>query len=804
MKLFHWVPSAALAVLLATGCNKKSSEVAKQLSELERKANEATERQRQLEQQIEDQKLAAERDSIERERMQIEEARAELEQQQGDAAAAEAEKLRQREEALANREGKLELLQSTLEDKQSDLQQRDADLSERDRELAGREAVALDDDEADDDETPVGDYGTFHESLSPYGSWFETPDYGYVWQPVVVRDLSWRPYTRGRWVCTNRGWTWISDEPFGWATYHYGRWALCRGYGWIWVPGSEWAPSWVSWRYSGTHIGWAPLPPETLAFRGGRCDSTVDVTFGIGASWFNFVETRYFGSSIHHHCLPYTQNNIYIDQTVNITNIYVHNRRVICGGPRYWDVQRQTDRKPPFYRIEEDRHGRPGRDPFAMRPLVKGDRLRVAAPNMDAAWNDGLKPGKVKGRIEAVKIDRQEELRPEVADRFRQSREENRGKAEQSIARLGGTDNFKVRRMEQLETNRRQVEEQSRQTAKIRDDRQPTRQDQLGKRDIEPKITPPKNDKIQILDNADRDRKQREDLAAQIRQRVETRRNQEQAGKTDNVRPLTPPPPKDDKKPPQDNTDRNRKQPGDVAEQTRQRVETRRDEEQAGRPDKGTRIFPPREENRQNQDNADRIRKQREDLAEQSRQREETRSRQDQAGNQNNGTRITPPKDNNNSMPDDSARIRKQQEEQAERTRQQQEAQQQQREQARQQQMEQARREQARQQQQEESRREQARQQQMEDNRREQARQQQQEESRREQSRQQQQEESRREQARQQQQEESRREQSRQQQQEESRREQSRQQEQQQESQRQERNRQDQQRQEEDRRGRNR
>ena len=79
----------------------------------------------------------------------------------------------------------------------------------------------------------------FYDSLSSYGSWFETPDYGYVWQPVVVRDSDWRPYTRGRWACSDRGWTWISDEPFGWATYHYGRWALLRGHGWVWVPGSR-------------------------------------------------------------------------------------------------------------------------------------------------------------------------------------------------------------------------------------------------------------------------------------------------------------------------------------------------------------------------------------------------------------------------------------------------------------------------------------------------------------------------------------------------------------------------------------
>ena len=141
---------------------------------------------------------------------------------------AEAEALRRREEDLARREGRLQEAESQLQDRTTDVQRRDAELSERDRNLAGREALA-----AKEPETyrraPVADYGMFYDSLSSYGSWFETPDYGYVWQPVIVREVSWRPYTRGRWVCSDYGWTWLSDEPFGWATYHYGRWALLRG-----------------------------------------------------------------------------------------------------------------------------------------------------------------------------------------------------------------------------------------------------------------------------------------------------------------------------------------------------------------------------------------------------------------------------------------------------------------------------------------------------------------------------------------------------------------------------------------------
>ena len=106
-------------------------------------------------------------------------------------------------------------------------------------------------------------YDTFYRKLEPYGGWRETTDYGYVWQPEQAqRSRDWRPYTDGRWAYTDAGWTWVSDEPFGWATYHYGRWTRLRGVGWVWVPGDEWAPAWVSWRKSDRHLGWAPLPPE--------------------------------------------------------------------------------------------------------------------------------------------------------------------------------------------------------------------------------------------------------------------------------------------------------------------------------------------------------------------------------------------------------------------------------------------------------------------------------------------------------------------------------------------------------------
>lgn len=92
--------------------------------------------------------------------------------------------------------------------------------------------------------------------LGNYGTWIDVPGRGHVWRPRVVRG--WTPYSRGEWVMTDQGWTWISDEPYGWAVYHYGDWDYEPRYGWVWAPGYEWSPARVQWIYYGDYVGWAP------------------------------------------------------------------------------------------------------------------------------------------------------------------------------------------------------------------------------------------------------------------------------------------------------------------------------------------------------------------------------------------------------------------------------------------------------------------------------------------------------------------------------------------------------------------
>jgi hypothetical protein len=107
------------------------------------------------------------------------------------------------------------------------------------------------------------DLETFQRRLSPHGKWVDSTRYGRVWRPRAPAD--WRPYYHGHWTWTDDGWFWVSDEPWAWATYHYGRWGN-DALGWFWVPGYEWAPAWVTWRFGGGIVGWAPLFPRFSIF----------------------------------------------------------------------------------------------------------------------------------------------------------------------------------------------------------------------------------------------------------------------------------------------------------------------------------------------------------------------------------------------------------------------------------------------------------------------------------------------------------------------------------------------------------
>ena len=109
--------------------------------------------------------------------------------------------------------------------------------------------------------------------LDDNGTWNTDATYGAVWFPTRVAD-DWAPYRYGSWSwLPGWGWTWVDDAPWGYAPFHYGRWAFV-GSRWGWIPGGYiarpvWAPALVGW-YGGSGwsvsvragapvFGWVPL-----------------------------------------------------------------------------------------------------------------------------------------------------------------------------------------------------------------------------------------------------------------------------------------------------------------------------------------------------------------------------------------------------------------------------------------------------------------------------------------------------------------------------------------------------------------
>ena len=222
-------------------------------------------------------------------------------------------------------------------------------------------------------------YQTFYDNLSPYGQWIYDPEFGNVWVPNEGGDF--RPYgSRGNWVMTEYGNTWVSDDPWGWAVYHYGRWTFNPYYGWVWVPGYEWAPAWVSWRFGGGYAGWAPLGPGI----------NVGSSYYAPDSWWIFVGPQYMYRP---NCISYwygpSYNNRYIRQTTIINNYYIDNStRVRYNyGPRAEVIQQVTRQPVQVYRVNQ--LNRPG------APSVGRNTVSLYRPSVNRATVDGSRPNNV-------------------------------------------------------------------------------------------------------------------------------------------------------------------------------------------------------------------------------------------------------------------------------------------------------------------------------------------------------------------------------------------------------------------------
>jgi len=214
----------------------------------------------------------------------------------------------------------------------------------------------------------------FFTPLAAQGAWIEVGSYGRCWQPAGVA-VDWQPYCYGHWVWTDCGWYWETDEPWGWACYHYGRWVHHPERGWIWAPGVEWAPAWVTWRSGGGYIGWAPMAPR--------------VGFFVSApvAPFFFVEAGRFHENHRPSTLIVNNTTIINRTTVINTSVRTESRTFADGGsrkvmvnngPAVADVEKASGKK--FKPVAIQEAAQRARVPATMERKPAESRGKPAAP----------------------------------------------------------------------------------------------------------------------------------------------------------------------------------------------------------------------------------------------------------------------------------------------------------------------------------------------------------------------------------------------------------------------------------------
>lgn len=148
-----------------------------------------------------------------------------------------------------------------------------------------------------------------YEDLEENGTWRDDPDYGHVWVPRAVPS-DWAPYHDGHWAWVEPwGWTWVDDQPWGFAPFHYGRWAHF-GWGWGWVPG----PVAVRPVYA----------PALVAFVGGGGGASISLTIGGGAgiAWFPLGPREVYRPA--YEVSPTYIRNVNVSNTT-VTNVQITN-----------------------------------------------------------------------------------------------------------------------------------------------------------------------------------------------------------------------------------------------------------------------------------------------------------------------------------------------------------------------------------------------------------------------------------------------------------------------------------------------
>ncbi|HEY3909115.1 MAG TPA: DUF6600 domain-containing protein [Stellaceae bacterium] len=244
---------------------------------------------------------------------------------------------------------------------------------------------------------------TGSDALDRYGRWDTLPDSEPVWFPTSVPE-DWAPYRFGHWDSIPPwGWTWIDDQPWGFAPFHYGRWINIDGR-WGWVPGAVvshpvYAPALVAFidtpddagsgSDGGPDVGWFPLGPDddySPWYQAGP-----DYVESVNAAGHRrFHDLRAHGYGEH-------GGQIWRGRYFNRRFATVVSRGAFADGRR---VDREMMRRVPADRLEHAAvmRGAPRVTPAAMRTMAGPGEFRGGLRAMPAAAGPGGL-GREPGRI---------------------------------------------------------------------------------------------------------------------------------------------------------------------------------------------------------------------------------------------------------------------------------------------------------------------------------------------------------------------------------------------------------------------
>ena len=244
-----------------------------------------------------------------------------------------------------------------------------------------------------EDRSEAGNYVseevTGYEDLDGHGTWSNIAGYGPCWTPVGVA-ADWAPYRFGHWAWIEPwGWTWVDDEPWGFAPFHYGRWAAVEGR-WYWVPGRVfvrpiYAPALVAFvggggfhlalSVGGPGVAWFPLGPGEVYMPWYRTSRAYVNNVNITNTRVNITQVT-------------NVYNIYNSRTVNATRITYVNQHVtnaVTAVPRDTFVNARPVGKS-FVRVDDKQLAaapityRPEEQPVRSSVLGAGAAARVRPP----------------------------------------------------------------------------------------------------------------------------------------------------------------------------------------------------------------------------------------------------------------------------------------------------------------------------------------------------------------------------------------------------------------------------------------